>query len=131
MLTCIRYGLAAVSLNMLMAVLAIEWSLLVHGFLHLHFDVCDGDMFNAGALQKNISDVQHLADQGSKDFESLFNNSNEKIDEHQLGMGGDLNETQHQNNNCNPSWPWININLHRWMMMIKLVRAMMMKMMMM
>ena len=120
---------------MLMAVLAIEWSLLVHGFLHLHYDVCDVDNFSISDQQsigKNISNLQHLEesyDQGSDHLESLHNislHNKEIIDEQQLGMDEHLNDTQHQNINCNPSWPWININLHRWMMMIKLVRVMMM-----
>jgi len=36
-----KYGLAAVSLNMLLSVVCIEWSILVHGFLHPHYDTCD------------------------------------------------------------------------------------------
>merc|ERR1711935_598466 len=36
-----KYGLAAVSLNMLLSVLCIEWSILVNGFLHLHYDKCE------------------------------------------------------------------------------------------
>merc|ERR1719430_117710 len=36
-----KYGLAAVSLNMLLSVLCIEWSILVNGFLHLHYDTCE------------------------------------------------------------------------------------------
>merc|ERR1711994_360790 len=35
-----KYGLAAVSLNMLLSVVCIEWSILVHGFLHPHYDTC-------------------------------------------------------------------------------------------
>jgi len=111
-----RYGLAAVSLNMLMAVLAIEWSLLVHGFLHLHYDICHVDNFSTSdqySLNQNISSLYHLEesyDQGSDHLENL--NNKDIIDEHQLGMEEHLNDTQRQNINCNPSWPWININLH-------------------
>merc|ERR1719431_830527 len=36
-----RYGLSAVSLNMLCSALAIEWSILVSGFLHLEYDNCE------------------------------------------------------------------------------------------
>ena len=31
-----KYGLSAVSLNMLCSVLAIEWAVLMHGFFHFH-----------------------------------------------------------------------------------------------
>ena len=41
-----RYGLAAVSLNMLLSVVCIEWSILVHGFLHPHYDTCDSGADN-------------------------------------------------------------------------------------
>ena len=40
MTSAARYGLAAVSLNMLISVMAIEWSVLVSGFLHPHYDTC-------------------------------------------------------------------------------------------
>ena len=35
-----KYGLSAVSLNMMLSALAIQWSILVHGFLHPHYDHC-------------------------------------------------------------------------------------------
>ena len=38
-----RYGLAAVSLNMLISVVCIEWTILVGGFLHPGYDVCPDD----------------------------------------------------------------------------------------
>ena len=116
---------------MLMAVLAIEWSLLVHGFLHLHYDICHVDNFSTSdqySLNQNISSLYHLEesyDQGSDHLENL--NNKDIIDEHQLGMEEHLNDTQRQNINCNPSWPWININLHRWkIMMVKSMWVIMM-----
>ena len=117
---------------MLMAVLAIEWSLLVHGFLHLHYDICHLDNFSIisdqHSLNQNISNLQHSEgsyDQGSNHLESLHDSN--IIDEHQSGLEEHLNNTQQQNINCNPSWPWININLHRWIMIIKLVRVIIMR----
>ena len=35
-----RYGLSAVSLNFMLGALCIQWTILVQGFLHLHFDEC-------------------------------------------------------------------------------------------
>jgi len=35
-----KYGLAAISLTMLLGVLGIQWSMLVSGFLHPHYDIC-------------------------------------------------------------------------------------------
>ena len=35
-----KYGLSAVSLNMLCSALAIQWGILVHGFLHPSYDIC-------------------------------------------------------------------------------------------
>jgi len=36
-----KYGLSAVSLNLLVAALCIQWQVLVSGFLHLHYDTCE------------------------------------------------------------------------------------------
>ena len=36
-----KYGLSAVSLNLLVAALCIQWQVLVSGFLHLHYDKCN------------------------------------------------------------------------------------------
>ncbi len=36
-----KYGLSAVSLNLLVAALCIQWQVLVTGFLHLHYDKCE------------------------------------------------------------------------------------------
>ena len=40
-----KYGLSAVSLNLMISALCIQWTILVSGFLHPHYDVCqeDGD----------------------------------------------------------------------------------------
>merc|ERR1711936_1011624 len=76
-----KYGLAAVSLNMLLSVVCIEWSILVHGFLHPHYDTCDA----AGA------DDHHRAARSAG------------------GGGGEGG--YHYNKHCNPDWPWINITL--------------------
>ena len=110
---------------MLMAVLAIEWSLLVHGFLHLHYDICDVDNFSISgdqhSLKQNMSNLQHLEE---SHLESVHNISSKKDivdDEQQLETFGEHlnNVTQRQINiKCNPAWPWININLHRWIIMV-------------
>merc|ERR1719397_27844 len=76
-----KYGLAAVSLNMLLSVVCIEWSILVHGFLHPHYDTCDA----AGA------DDHHRAARSA-------------------GGGGGEGGYQYSKH-CNPDWPWINITL--------------------
>ena len=34
-----KYGLSAVSLNMLVAVVCLQWATLVNGFFHLHYEV--------------------------------------------------------------------------------------------
>ena len=95
---------------MLMAVLAIEWSLLVHGFLHLHYDVCNLDNQTLSFSQKeNISSShQHVGerlDLGPDFLESMNNISKDNLD--------NFSEQNISKDNCNPSWPWININLHR------------------
>jgi len=73
-----KYGLSAVSLNMMISALSIQWTILVHGFFHLHYDECD-DAEHTDDIHKRS------ADGGSqKDF---------------------------FNKNCNPDWPWINIDL--------------------
>jgi len=38
-----RYGLSAVSLNMMISGLCIQWTILVRGFLHPHYDLCQDD----------------------------------------------------------------------------------------
>ena len=40
-----KYGLSAVSLNMMVSALCIQWTILVSGFLHLNYDTCqeEGD----------------------------------------------------------------------------------------
>merc|ERR1719187_1958498 len=35
-----KYGLSAVSLNMMISALCIQWTILVSGFLHPHYDTC-------------------------------------------------------------------------------------------
>ena len=35
-----RYGLSAISLNMLISSFAIQWTILLSGFLHFHYDNC-------------------------------------------------------------------------------------------
>ena len=96
--------MAAVSLNMLMAVLAIEWSLLVHGFLHLHYDVCDLDNQTLSFSQEeNISSshqhVEERLDLGPDYLESMSNISKDNLD--------NFSEQNISKDNCNPSWPWI------------------------
>ncbi len=41
-----KYGLSAVSLNMMCAVLSLEWATLVIGFFHLHDGVIYADLTN-------------------------------------------------------------------------------------
>ena len=36
-----KYGLSAVSLNMMISALCIQWTILVSGFLHPHYDICE------------------------------------------------------------------------------------------
>ena len=67
---------------MLLSVVCIEWSILVHGFLHPHYDTCD-----AGA---DAADDHHRAARSAGG-----------------GGGGEY----HYNKHCNPDWPWINITL--------------------
>jgi len=38
-----KYGLSAVSLNMMISALCIQWTILVSGFLHPHYDLCEED----------------------------------------------------------------------------------------
>ena len=38
-----RYGLSAISLNMLISAFSIQWTILVSGFFHLHYDHCASD----------------------------------------------------------------------------------------
>jgi len=38
-----KYGLSAVSLNMMISALCIQWTILVSGFLHPHWDTCEED----------------------------------------------------------------------------------------
>ena len=54
---------------MLLAVISIQWSLIIHGILHPAYDVCD----------QPSDDIQEVAENFT---------------------------------NCNPDWPWINLNLH-------------------
>jgi len=51
-----KYGLAAVSLNMLLSVMAIQWSILFSGFLHAHYDICPSEDDNHH-VEKRSSDV--------------------------------------------------------------------------
>ena len=46
-----KYGLSAVSLNMLCSALAIQWGILVHGFLHPSYDICAGNV-TTGAVEE-------------------------------------------------------------------------------
>ena len=45
-----KYGLSAISLNMLMAVVCLQWATLVNGFFHLHYDVTYRSVFNESEL---------------------------------------------------------------------------------
>jgi len=60
-----KYGLAAVSLNMLMSVVSIEWSILVSGFLHPHYDTCQQD-----------ADTHHRVERSADSHASPRYNSN-------------------------------------------------------
>ena len=87
---------------MLMAVLAIEWSLLVHGFLHLHYDVCDLDNQTLSFSQEQNISSSHQHDLGPDYLESITKDNLDNFPEKNISK-----------DNCYPSWPWININLHR------------------
>ena len=122
---------------MLMAVLAIEWSLLVHGFLHLHYDVCDVNNFGVNSDQNSVSLVGQNASNLQErydDLESLHNIDNEDItNDDRFQIEDHINATEQGNirisqNRCNPSWPWININLHRSIAMMMIMMRMMMMM---
>ena len=51
-----RYGLSAVSLNFMLGALCIQWSILVQGFLHLHFDQCHEE----GILEKRAAEKEEV-----------------------------------------------------------------------
>ena len=55
-----RYGLSAISLNMLISAFAIQWTILVSGFFHLHYDKCpeESDL----ELHKRAADADHEVD---------------------------------------------------------------------
>ena len=50
-----KYGLSAVSLNMLISALSIQWTILVHGFFHLHYDACEPDTA-VGRARREVGD---------------------------------------------------------------------------
>ena len=54
-----RYGLSAISLNMLISAFAIQWTILVSGFFHLHYDKCPGEEMEANDVHKRSADANH------------------------------------------------------------------------
>ena len=59
-----KYGLSAVSLNMMIAVICIQWATLVYGFFHLHkTNPVTGDKFpSPGVIYLNLSESLLLSD---------------------------------------------------------------------
>ena len=84
-----KYGLSAVSLNMMISALCIQWSILVSGFLHPHYDLC-----------------QEEGDHSKRSAEEVVTTHN-SINYHILACHPQVL----YNTNCSPNWPWININL--------------------
>ena len=54
-----RYGLSAISLNMLISAFAIQWTILVSGFFHLHYDKCPGEEMEANDVHKRSADAEN------------------------------------------------------------------------
>merc|ERR1719510_1833196 len=54
-----RYGLSAISLNMLISAFSIQWTILISGFFHLHYDHCASE---ATEIHKRAADAgeEHL-----------------------------------------------------------------------
>ena len=78
-----RYGLSAVSLNMLISAFAIQWTILVSGFFHFHYDHCEPENSDDGALHA----VQKRAAEAS------------------------MHSIHVHRSTCYPNWPWIDINI--------------------
>merc|ERR1719242_1951764 len=57
-----RYGLSAISLNMLISAFSVQWTILVSGFFHLHYDHCANEETE---LHKRAADAgeEHLYNQ--------------------------------------------------------------------
>ena len=57
-----RYGLSAISLNMLISAFSIQWTILISGFFHLHYDHCSNE---ASEIHKRSADAagEHLYNQ--------------------------------------------------------------------
>jgi len=47
-----KYGLSAVSLNMMISALCIQWTILVSGFLHPHYDHCEHEEEDGGHMKR-------------------------------------------------------------------------------
>ena len=80
-----RYGLSAVSLNMLISAFAIQWTILVSGFFHLHYDHCGPEISHEenGALHP----IQKRAAEAS------------------------MHSIHAHRSTCYPNWPWIDVNI--------------------
>ena len=79
-----RYGLSAVSLNMLISAFAIQWTILVSGFFHFHYDHCgpENSHEETGAL--------HAIEKRA---------------------AGAMHSIHAHRSTCYPNWPWIDINI--------------------
>ena len=51
-----RYGLSAVSLNLLISAFAIQWTILVSGFFHFHYDECPERNMTSHETHKRSAD---------------------------------------------------------------------------
>ena len=64
-----KYGLSAVSLNMLCSALAIQWGILVHGFLHPSYDICAANVDRGAAEEQSAqSDILY-----NNNYLSIYN----------------------------------------------------------
>lgn len=67
-----KYGLSAVSLNLLVAALCIQWQVLVTGFLHLHYDKCEEEPSTGIQKREAGGEVDYNLKHDSASKYSLF-----------------------------------------------------------
>ena len=79
-----RYGLSAVSLNMLISAFAIQWTILVSGFFHFHYDYCGPEN---PTENEAMHEIQKRAAEAS------------------------MHSIHTHRSTCYPNWPWIDINI--------------------
>merc|ERR1719510_185768 len=79
-----RYGLSAVSLNMLISAFAIQWTILVSGFFHFHYDYC-------GPSEAHENEAMHAIQRRAAE--------------------ASMHSIHAHRSTCYPNWPWIDINI--------------------